>query len=129
MILKLGEAGAVQLWVSSQVLKELENVLRRKAANTLGSLTLILDRSGVNIAPTSKPEFLETSYSLISYRPDAQVLAAAWSAGCDYFVTLDRKHFLDDPRIIKAVPFPMGTPGDFLNWYRTQLTRWQEGQS
>ena len=57
MILKLGEAGAVQLWVSSQVLKELENVLRRKAANTLGSLTLILDRSGVNIAPPQNRNF------------------------------------------------------------------------
>ena len=37
MFLKLGEADAVQLWVSSQVLTELENVLRCKAAGALGS--------------------------------------------------------------------------------------------
>ena len=121
MILKLGEAGVVPLWVSSQVLTELENVLRRKASTMLGSMTLVLERSGVQIVPEPKPEFLEASYSLMSYQPDAQVLAATWSAGCDYFVTLDRKHFLDEPKIIKAVPFLLGTPGDFLNWYKTRL--------
>ena len=84
-------------------------------------MTLVLERSGVQIVSAPKLEFLEASYSLMSYQPDAQVLAAAWSAGCDYFVTLDRKHFLDDPRIVKAVQFPLGTPGDFLNWYKTRL--------
>lgn len=122
MILKLGEAKAVQLWVSSQVLSELENVLRRKAAKALGNLTLVLNRSGVRIVPPPEPEFLELSQDILSYQPDAQVLAAAWSAGCDYFVTLDRKHFLDDQQIIQTVPFLMGTPGDFLDWYRSKLT-------
>lgn len=58
---------------------------------------------------------------LINYVPDAQVLAAAWNAGCDYFVTLDRRHFLDDPAVANAVPFRLGTPGDFLDWYRAGL--------
>jgi len=122
MILKLGEADAVQLWVSSHVLTELENVLRRKAAKALGNLTLVLNRSGVKIVPPPEPEFLELSKNILSYQPDAEILAAAWSAGCDYFVTLDRKHFLDDPQIVIAVPFLMGTPGDFLDWYRSKLT-------
>lgn len=122
MVLKLGEAEAVQLWVSSQVLTELENVLRRKAAKALGNLTLVLNRSGVKIVPPPEPEFLELSQDILSYQPDAQVLAAAWSAGCDYFVTLDRKHFLDNQQIIETVPFLLGTPGDFLDWYRSKLT-------
>jgi predicted nucleic acid-binding protein len=122
MILKLGEAEAVQLWVSSQVLSELENVLRRKAAGALGNLTLVLNRSGVKIVPPPEPGFLEMSQNLLSYQPDAQVLAAAWSAGCDYLVTLDRKHFLDNQQIIETIPFLMGTPGDFLGWYRSKIT-------
>ena len=122
MILRLGEAEAVQSWVSSQILTELENVLRRKAARALGNLTLLLSRSGVKIVPPPEPEFLELSRNLLSYQPDAQILAAAWSAGCDYFVTLDRKHFLDNPQIIETVPFSMGTPGDFLDWYRSKIT-------
>ncbi len=97
MILKLGEAGAIQLLVSSQVLTELDNVLRRKAPKILGVLTLLLDQSGVKIVATPPPEILAECQSLIAYPPDAQVLAAAWNAGCDYFVTLDRRHFLDDP--------------------------------
>jgi predicted nucleic acid-binding protein len=121
MILRLGEAGAIQLWVSSRVLTELENVLRRKAARALGKLTLVLNRSGVKIVPPPAPEVLELSQNLLSYQPDAQILAAAWSAGCDYFVTLDRKHFLNDQKIIQTAPFLMGTPGDFLDWYRSKL--------
>lgn len=122
MVLKLGEAEAVQLWVSSQVLTELENVLRRKAAKALGNLTLILNRSGVKIVPPPEPKFLAASQDVLSYQPDAQILAAAWSARCDYFVTLDRKHFLDNQQLIETVPFLMGTPGDFLDWYRSKIT-------
>jgi predicted nucleic acid-binding protein len=36
MILKLGEAEAIQLLASAQVLQEIENALREKAPGTLG---------------------------------------------------------------------------------------------
>jgi hypothetical protein len=49
------------------------------------------------------------------------IVAAAWSTNVDYFVTLDRQHILDNPALRTAVPFPIGTPGDCLNWYRAQL--------
>jgi predicted nucleic acid-binding protein len=121
MILKLGEADAIQLLVSSQVLTELDNVIRRKGPNLLGLLTLLLDRSGISVVPPPAPEELRVCQKLVSYHPDAQVLAAAWSAGVDYFVTLDRKHFLDNTTVQQAAPFLLGTPGDFLEWYKAQL--------
>jgi hypothetical protein len=49
------------------------------------------------------------------------VLAAAQSSGADYFVTLDRVHFLDNPALKSVVSFPIGRPGDFLAWYRDNL--------
>jgi predicted nucleic acid-binding protein len=121
MILKLGEADAIRLLISPQVLDEIERVLRRKAPELLGLLTLLLDRSNVVIVPTPTPETLQTSQALISHPGDARVLAAAWSAGVDYFVTLDRKHFLGNSALRDAVPFPVGTPGDFLAWYRKRV--------
>ena len=53
---------------------------------------------------------------------DARVLAEAWTCGMDYFVTLDKAHFLDNPGLVpEALPFQLGTPGDFLAWYRDRL--------
>lgn len=122
MILKLGEAGVVRLLVGPQVLDEIESALRRKAPDLLGLLALLLDRSGVEVVPSPTSDALRDSQALTGHPGDAQVLAAAWAAGTDYFVTLDRKHFLDNPALRDAVPFSVGTPGDFLAWYRAQLT-------
>jgi predicted nucleic acid-binding protein len=121
MLLKLGEAGAIRLLVSSQVLAEVENVLRRKSPESLGALALILDQSQIAITSTIESEHLTACHALISYPPDALILAAAWSAQVDYFVTLDRQHLLDNPELHTAVPFPIGTPGDCLHWYRAKL--------
>lgn len=122
MILKLGEAGAIQLLVGPQVLDEIESALRRKAPDMLGLLALLLDRSRIKVVPSPMPETVQDSQTLTGHPGDAQVLGAAWAAGADYFVTLDRQHFLDNPSLRDAVPFPVGTPGDFLAWYRRQLT-------
>ncbi len=122
MILKLGEARAIRLLVSPQVLDEIESALRRKAPDMLGLLALLLDRSGVEVVPAPMPEAVQDSQALTGHLGDAQVLAAAQATGADYLVTLDRKHFLDNQTLRNAVPFPVGTPGDFLAWYRRQLT-------
>ena len=121
MILRLGEARAIRLLVSPQVLDEIEGALRRKAPNMLGLLALLLDRSGVEVVPAPMPEVVQDSQALTGHQGDAKVLAAAWATGADYLVTLDRKHFLDNQTLRNAVPFPVGTPGDFLAWYRRQL--------
>ncbi len=121
VILKLGEVGAIQLLVSSQVLIELEGALRRKAPDLLGLLAVLLERSGVEVTPAPTPELVQQSRALIAHPGDAQILAAAWIAGTDYLVTLDRQHFLDNERLKEGVSFPVGTPGDFLAWYRGQF--------
>jgi hypothetical protein len=118
MILKLGEARAIRLLVSPQVLGEIERALRQKAPDILGILALILDRSGIEILPVPTEEAITQTRSLTSHPGDARVLAAAMEFGVDYFVTLDRAHFLNNPDVRKEMPFPLGTPGDFLDWYR-----------
>ena len=121
MVLKLGEAEAVTVLVSPQVLAEAENVLKRKAPQAVGLLALLLDRSRVEVTPSPAPENVEKSEILTHHPGDAQVLAAVWQSQADYLVTLERQHFLDNPLVAQSVPFPVGTPGDFLAWYRGQF--------
>jgi hypothetical protein len=54
---------------------------------------------------------------------DAAVLAAAMRAGVNYLVTLDRRHFLDDPEVARRSGLRIGTPGDFIAWFRALLER------
>src|SRR5262245_49642440 len=87
MTLKLGEARAVRVLVSPQVLVEAEGVLRRKAPEALGLLALLLDRSGVETAPLPLSDAVQECLALTGYLADAGVLAAAKVAAVDYFVT------------------------------------------
>ena len=122
MLLKLGEAHAVKLSVSSHVLTEIESVLRRKSPQSLGTLALLLDRSRIAVVSSASESHIVIFQSVVNYTPDAIVLAAAWTAGVDYFVKLDRKHFLNNQQLRDIVPFAVGTPGSCLAWYRERLS-------
>jgi predicted nucleic acid-binding protein len=123
MILRLGEAGAVRLLVSSWVLEELEAVVRRKVPEGLSLMALVLDRARVEVVAAPSADWVERSQALTLHAGDAQVLAAAWQAGVDYFITLDREHLLENEALESAVPFEVGTPGDFLAWFRSSGSR------
>ena len=124
-ILKLGEAGLVEILLSSQVLKEIESVIKKKSPDNIGYLTLLLDRSGVRVVVNPNEDLIKRCINYVAHPGDAEVTAAAWSNQVDFFVTLDRKHFINIQSLTEKVPFPIGTPGDFLTWYREQLTRLQ----
>jgi predicted nucleic acid-binding protein len=81
---------------------------------------LLLDRARVRVTPEPSAEALAQAMAVTLYGPDARVLAEALSAGADYFVTLDREHFVDNPHTGK-LPLAVGTPGDFLAWLRDRL--------
>ena len=123
MILKLGEVRAGKLLVSGQVLKEIEGVLRKKSPDNLGYLTLLLDRSRTNVASDPSEDMLKKCADVIPHKGDAKVIGSAWESKADYFVTLDRKHFLDNQLLREKIPLHIGTPGDFLDWFRTRLHR------
>jgi len=44
-------------------------------------------------------------------------------AGVDYLVTLDRRHFLDDPEVARRSGLRIGAPGDSIAWFRALLER------
>ena len=120
LILKLGEAEAVSLWAGPSVLREADAVLKRKAPESRPHMALLLDRAQVRVGPEAGTEAMALARTAVDYVPDAQVLAEALETGVDYFVSLDREHLVGNPRT-ETLPFAVGTPGDFLEWYRQQL--------
>ncbi len=121
MLLRLAEAGAIGLVVNRQVLTELEAAIRRKAPNALPTLAILLDRIRIEIAPDPDQQTVEACRRLVAHEADAAILAAAWASQADYFVTLDRQHFPENVELRQAVPFRVGTPGDYLAWLRKLL--------
>jgi len=118
-ILTLGEMGALELVTCSLVLTEIESAVRRKAPDLLGLLAFILDRCDLEIAPDGAAGITETCTTLTGHAADARILSAAWSA--EHFVTLDRRHILENRKLIKAAPFKIVTPGQLIEWYRASL--------
>jgi hypothetical protein len=117
----LGEAGAIQLWVGPWVLREADAVLDRKSPDSKALFAVLLDRARVRVGPDAERDALEAATAAIAYLPDAQVVAEALTVGAGYFVSLDRAHLVGNPSADR-LPFPMGTPGDFLAWFRAWLT-------
>jgi len=120
LILKLGEAGAVSLWIGPQVLKEVEEVLGRKSPKSMAYFALLLDRSGIEIGEEPDGRMIDQAQSVIGYLPDAKVVAEALKVGADYMVSFDKEHLVGNPQAGK-LPFVIGTAGDFLEWYRERL--------
>ncbi|MDP1714955.1 MAG: PIN domain-containing protein [Anaerolineales bacterium] len=113
----LAEAGLLQLIVGPTVLREADEVVRRKSPASLPLLAQLLEAGQVETcsAPTLKQ--IESARSLVAYIPDARVLAEAIRAEVDWFVTHDKEHFLKAKMGIN-LSFEIGTPGDLLQSFK-----------
>ena len=120
LLFRLGEIGLLDIWVGQSVIKEAEEVVQRKVPHTLPDLAILLSivRTSLGSSPGSRE--YEQARELVHYLPDARVLAEAMCAAPDWFVTLDRKHFLEN-RLLAKLPFRIGTPGDFLEAFKENL--------
>ncbi len=121
MLVRLGESGGISILVSSHVLDELHSALTHKAPASLPLVAVLLDRVRAEIVPAPDDAHMRLARGVTTHAGDAAVLAAAWQALPDFFVTLDRQHFLENPRLAEGVPFPVGTPGDALGWIRRRF--------
>jgi predicted nucleic acid-binding protein len=121
VLLLLGESGQVRLIVSEQVIVEVERALARKLPQALKEARQAILTSGVQILPDPPRDAVLARLDWISHAEDAPILAAAALAEVDFLVTLNRKHFLDDPQVSARSGLRMGTPGDALGWVREQI--------
>ncbi len=120
LVLKLGEAGVASVVVGPRVLAEIDGVITRKAPQFRAFVALMLDGAAVEVGPPADAASSEAARGLISYAPDAAILAEVLAAKIDYFVSLDRAHFVGNATL-DSLPFRVGTPGQCLAWLRDRL--------
>lgn len=119
-ILALAEAGLLTLVVSEQVLVEAQRNLQEKLRKALPEYRRFLaTRPLERIPDPSAPDV--TLAGQIIHPKDASILVAAQNARVDYLVTLNRKHFLENPDVARRSGLRIGAPDDFLAWFRQQL--------
>lgn len=112
-LMQLGEAGMIQLLIGPNVLRECEEVVKRKCPDSLPRLAYLLESAGIEVTPEPGGKDIKAARSIVSYEPDIFVLAEAMGADPDWFITHDKQHLLKK-RVKIELPFRLGTPGDLL---------------
>ncbi len=116
-LLLLGEVGMLKLVVGPAVLREVEGVVRRKSPDSLPLVAQLLDLGQVIVAQPADPAHVGLARTYVAYPPDARVFAEALQAGVDWFITHDKKHFLNVEEMA-SLPLRVGTPGDVLQYIK-----------
>ncbi len=119
ILFHLSEAGAARITVGKGVLREAEEVLRRKAPDLMGAFAQLLDSANIHVSAAPTAKHIKEAQALLDYLPDANILAQAMAASPDWLVSHDKEHFLGNPKL-KKLPFQVGTPGDVIDWLHQQ---------
>ena len=120
-LLLLAESGQIAVTISEQVLAETERAIARKVPLALNDLRQAILASQAQIARDPSPDVVSAHPNLTSHPADIPIVLAAMQAKVGYLVTLNRKHFIDDPEVARRSGLNIGTPGDALGWVRGQL--------
>jgi predicted nucleic acid-binding protein len=120
-LLLLAETGHITITISEQVVAEAERAIARKLPVALDDLRQAIRESKALIVRDPSLEEVKAHTDLISHPADVPIVLAAMRAKVDYLVTLNRKHFLDDPGASKRAGLLIGTPGEVLGWVRERI--------
>ncbi len=117
-MLELAECGLIVITISEQVIVETERALARKAPAALPAYRQAVRTVGLRIQRDPSPDDVLACRDMIAHLADVPILAAARQARTDFLVTLNRRHFIDDPAVAARSGLRIGTPGEALAWIR-----------
>ena len=117
-LLLLAEAGQVAITVSEQVLTETERAVARQIPRALPDFREAIRATDLRIIRDPSPDEIEAHADIIVHQADVPIVVAAMQRRTDYLVTLNRRHFIDDPAVADRSKLRIGTPGDALAWVR-----------
>jgi len=99
--------------LSPHVAEEARRNLRRKAPAAIEAFEQLMETVSPEVAVEPSLSELQTAASYINLR-DAPIIAAAVKANVEYLVTLDRTHFIDDPKVAQESGLSILTPDKLL---------------
>ncbi|MBI3442395.1 MAG: PIN domain-containing protein [Candidatus Sungbacteria bacterium] len=116
-IMELAKQGHIRIVTVAYALVEAERNIEEKIGegalhahyeNLLAARPII--QSVVKI-----PFIFASKLATVMPEKDIPILAGALVSGAEALITLDRKHFLENEKLLKiGIPIPIITPGDFL---------------
>lgn len=109
----MSEAGVLALIVGPNVLREADEVVRRKTPDSLPLLAQLLTAGHVETSNKPTEKEINAAQTRVLYLPDAIILGEAITAQPDRFITRDKEHFLNQ-RSNLQLSFAIGTPGDLI---------------
>jgi len=113
-VLELSRRKRVELMVSKLVLREADRNLRRKAPPAaLKTFRRFLQQTNVHVVVSSAENVTEPFEGMVEPK-DLPVLVAAVASKADFFLTLDKKHFLSTGLVGKIKKPRILSPSDFL---------------
>ena len=122
-LLLLAEAEHISIIISEQVVTETERAIARKAPTALNDLRQAIHASKASIIHDPSQENVSINRDMISHADDVPIVLAAMIAEVDFLVTLNHKHFIDDPGVARRSGIRIGTPEDALGWVRGQIPK------
>lgn len=125
-LLLLSEDKKINLIVSEQVIVEVERNMARKARALLKISREMMLCSNLMITRDPKAEEVFSHLDWIAHQADVPILVAAVNAKVDFLVTLNSKHFINDPQVSQKSGLRIGTPGDAIVWVRQYLSSSRE---
>ena len=111
-VLRLGRAGAIQLFISPSILKEIEGVLLRKfhwSARNVREASAAIQEFAQLVRPR------ETIHLITEDEPDNRILECALEADADCVITGDRH--LRQLKTFRGIPIV--SPGEFIGAHGT----------
>jgi len=121
VLLNLGESEDIILTISELVVVESERSMARKSPSNINDLRRLIKSANLRIVANPSRKEVEANLYLISDPNDVPILLAAMKANADYLATHNRRHFLDDPKVVERSGLRIGTPGEVLAWLRDNL--------
>lgn len=114
-ILELARRKRIEIAASRLVLREADRNLRRKApAPALKTFHQFLQQVKVRVILLPTDEEIVSPYEAMVHPKDLPVLSSAIASKSDYFLTLDRKHFLSSPLVQKLKKPVILGPANFI---------------
>lgn len=122
-LLLLAEDRKLKISVSEQVIVEVERNIARKLPKILPLAREMIRESNLIIYTDPSKDEVRAHKNWIDHEADVPILVSAVKANVDFLVTLNTKHFLNNPQVTFRSGLKIGTPGDALSWVREQMKK------